>query len=203
MEHIEAIYYINLDRRADRREEIEQELDHLGVPQERRKRFPAVDEQPGFVGCAKSHLAVLKEARAMRHRNVLVLEDDFCPVVTPREFWGEIGRFFDSGVDWDVLMLAYNMQRAEPHDDCVGRVLDAHTTSAYLVHQDFYDTLIDTWEQGTEALQQTHAHWLYSIDICWKSLQLCSKWFYFRKRLSVQRTSFSDCSLMVVARGDI
>jgi hypothetical protein len=32
MEHIDKVVYINLDRRADRRAEIEAELDRLGVP---------------------------------------------------------------------------------------------------------------------------------------------------------------------------
>ena len=84
MEQISGAFYINLDRRLDRRKEIEAELGNLGVPYE---RFPAIKTIPGCIGCALSHLAVLKEARSRGYKNVLIFEDDFMPLVSKEEFW--------------------------------------------------------------------------------------------------------------------
>ena len=66
MEQISGAFYINLDRRVDRRKEIEAELDNLGASYE---RFPAIQTSPGCIGCAQSHLAVLKEARSRAYKN--------------------------------------------------------------------------------------------------------------------------------------
>jgi glycosyl transferase family 25 len=57
MKHIEHVFYINLDSRTDRRKEIEEELQRIGISGE---RFSAILAKPGIVGCNKSHLAVLK-----------------------------------------------------------------------------------------------------------------------------------------------
>lgn len=51
-------FYINLDRRTDRRAEIEKELEGLAM-----ERFPAVSHPNGAIGCTMSHLACLKLAR--------------------------------------------------------------------------------------------------------------------------------------------
>ena len=55
-ENIDKIIYINLNKRIDRRAEIEQELNAFNLPFE---RFEAI-ATPGFgiLGCGQSHLAV-------------------------------------------------------------------------------------------------------------------------------------------------
>jgi GR25 family glycosyltransferase involved in LPS biosynthesis len=59
--NIDKIFYINLEKRKDRREEIEKELNTFGLYYE---RFEAI-ETPGFgiLGCGLSHLSVLKIAK--------------------------------------------------------------------------------------------------------------------------------------------
>jgi hypothetical protein len=76
---IDCIFYLNLDHRPDRRAKIESELqpvaELLGYPME---RFPAIFHfSIGAVGCMKSHLAVLKEAKKRNYRRILIVEDDF------------------------------------------------------------------------------------------------------------------------------
>ena len=192
MDRISKIYYINLDRREDRRVETEAELRRLGLSESQWERFPAITHRCVTTGCTKSHLAVLKLARDRGHENVLILEDDFHAIVEPDEFWAEIVKFFDSKTPYDVVMLAYNLIRSEPKDDSVGYAREVQTASAYIVHNRFYDRLIDNVAEGCDLLENTGHHWNYSHDQYWKVLQPHAEWFYMLKRLSVQRPSYSD-----------
>lgn len=192
MDRIDKIYYINLDRREDRRVEIEEELNLLGVPESQWERFPAITHRCVTTGCSKSHLAVLKLARERGHENVLILEDDFHAVVEPDVFWSEIARFFDSNTPYDVVMLAYNLIRSEPRDDTVGYAREVQTASAYIVHSRFYDSLIENIAEGADLLEKYGRHWENAHDQYWKVLQPSAEWFYMLKRLAVQRPSYSD-----------
>lgn len=191
MEHIQHAVYINLDRRTDRRAEFESECQRIGLHVD---RFPAVAEQPGFVGCHKSHLAVLRMARDNNWDHVLIFEDDFQFLVSPTEFQSLLSEFFSSGIEYDVLMLSYNIQRQEPHNALLGKVLEAQTASGYLVHKRFYNTLIQNLEYHLPLLESTGAHWLHLNDQCWKSIQPQAAWYYFNTRIGKQRPSFSDLS---------
>jgi glycosyl transferase family 25 len=191
MEHIQHAVYINLDRRTDRRAEFESECQRMGFHVD---RFPAVAEQPGFLGCHKSHLAVLRMARDNDWDHVLIFEDDFQFLVSPTEFQSLLSEFFSSGIEYDVVMLSYNIQRQEPHNALLGKVLEAQTASGYLVHKRFYNTLIQNLEYHLPLLESTGAHWLHLNDQCWKSIQAEAKWYYFTTRIGKQRPSFSDLS---------
>ena len=71
---IEKVVYINLERRADRKVQVESELS-IFLP-EKIVRFAAIEDNPGCIGCSKSHVAVLKMAIQHQWRNVLIVEDD-------------------------------------------------------------------------------------------------------------------------------
>jgi len=183
-----AVRYINLDKRTDRRKEIEGELRRMGI--EKFKRFPAVKHKDGAVGCAYSHLNVLKEAKKKDYKNVLILEDDFEFTVSKEEFWKLMEA--TKGLDYDVIMLGYALNKHEDFNDTFYKVLDAQTASAYLVNSGFYDTLIKNLEEAVAKFEKTGHHWLYANDQCWKSLQPISKWYAFRTRIGKQRPSHSD-----------
>jgi glycosyl transferase family 25 len=189
MDYIKHIYYINLDRRPDRRAHIEEELARMDLTA---TRFPAIEYTPGHVGCFKSHLAVLKLAKEHDFENVLILEDDFQFLVTKDEFYAELRAFFESGMPYDVLMLSYNLKIGEPCNETVGYVKEAITASGYIVHRRFYDKLIELYEWSLPYLIGIQKHWLYMNDAVWIRLQPQSEWFYFMKRIGHQRPSYSD-----------
>ena len=188
---IDGAFYINLDARKDRRDEIEGELKDIDIPYE---RFPAIKTSPGIIGCGQSHSAVLKEAKSRGYKNVLVFEDDFKFLVTKEEFKILLKKAFEEVPDYDVIMLGYGMNKSEPFTDTLIKVIDAQTTSAYIINEKFYDTLITIWDDGTVKLIETGKHWDYALDQIWKSLQPKSKWYAFTKRVGKQRPSFSDTS---------
>lgn len=155
MEHIHRIIYINLERRTDRRQQLERELQNLRVPATQIERFPAIAHENGLLGCGESHLAVLQRARAEGWPNVLVLEDDFLPAVGADQWQERLQQFFADVPVYDVLLLAYNLMKANPHAARgVEKTIEAQTTAGYLVHCRFYDTLIANLAAGVQALDR-------------------------------------------------
>ena len=190
-ENIDKIIYINLNKRTDRRAEIEEELNNFNLPFE---RFEAI-ETPAFgtLGCGKSHLAVLKLAKERGYKNILILEDDFTFLVSKEAFEEQLTFFFNDQIDYDVLMLSYNLQKQLPTDyECVFKILYVQTASGYIVNQAYYDTLIHLYEYAMPLLESTMEHWNYSNDAVWNTIIPQGKWFGFVTRIGKQRPSYSD-----------
>ena len=203
MEHVHRIVYINLDRRTDRRQQLEQELQRLEVPTAKVERFAAIAHAEGLIGCGLSHLAVIRRAREQQWPNVLVLEDDFCAKADHAQLQAQLADLFRLP-GFDVFMLAYNIPDQQEDAATAGIVptQNAQTTSAYLVHSDIYDRLIETWEDGLALLQsEPWRHWDFALDQYWKRLQPESRWFRAVPRLGFQRASFSDCSQQFMDHG--
>ncbi|NDA89422.1 MAG: glycosyltransferase family 25 protein [Alphaproteobacteria bacterium] len=189
--NIDKIFYINLDKRTDRRYEIEQELNNMELPYE---RFPAVYHKQGNVGCGYSHLSVLKLARDRGYKNVLIFEDDFTFLVSKPELESYLELIFNNIKNFDVCFLSYNCDSFQdiPGHSFVKRVLDSQTASGYIVNEKCYSKLIHLYEQTIPLLEQTDYHWIYATDITWKEFQKQDMWVCFDKRLGKQRASYSD-----------
>jgi GR25 family glycosyltransferase involved in LPS biosynthesis len=189
--NIDKIIYINLEKRKDRREEIESELDKIELPYE---RFNAVERKMGLAGCGYSHLEVLKIAKRKNYKNILILEDDFMFLVSKEEFENQLTQFFDIVTQYDVCMISYNVLQNEPvsETDVVKRLLEAQTASGYIVNNHYYDKLIELYEKNIPILEQTGMHWIYANDQVWKPLQKQDKWYYFTTRIGKQRPGYSD-----------
>jgi GR25 family glycosyltransferase involved in LPS biosynthesis len=191
---IDGIFYINLDKRTDRRAEIEQELTNMDLPFE---RFPAI-ETPGrgILGCGCSHLSVFKLAKERKYKNVLIFEDDFYFIVTKEQLYNSLNLLFTEHVNFDVCMLAYNLKGEEecPNYPFLKRVRNAETASAYIINEKYYDTLIELYEWAMPLLDSTGMHWEYANDQVWKRLQMRDVWYCFKERIGKQRSGFSDNS---------
>lgn len=185
---IDGVFYINLDERSDRRIQIEQELQKIGL---RAERFPAIKHEFGIIGCGQSHIAVLKLARERRLKNVLVFEDDFELIVSPEEFWKQMNMFFAAKINYDVLLPSYNMSSSVDYNKFLYKVLESQTTSSYLINSKYFDTLIYMWERAIAMQIETHS-WDFALDIAWKLLQPRDNWYAFKIRLGKQRGSYSD-----------
>ena len=192
---LQRIFYINLDKRADRREQIERELRQYNL-YDKAERFSAFHTpDQGCLGCAMSHLAVLELAKERNYQQVLILEDDFYFTVSPQEFENLLQTFFESAPDYNVCMISYNMiQSTATNQPFIQKILEAQTASGYIVHHSFYDPLIKILEEAIPLLRQTREHWNYANDQIWKRLQPTSNWFAIVPRCGKQRDGFSDNS---------
>ncbi len=201
MNYIDKIYYINLDRRTDRKEEIENEFKRLDIPNEKIKRFTAIEYNPGCIGCSYSHYHVMNEGLHDSFNNILVLEDDFEFVVSKEELEENLKYIFEIRKfekPWDVIMFSYNIENAGNKvenisgDPILGRVKFAQTTSGFLVNKHYFQKLRDNIFEGVQKLLLTRQHWNYAVDVYWKELQEKDEWFYFKKNIGKQRPSSSD-----------
>jgi GR25 family glycosyltransferase involved in LPS biosynthesis len=189
--NISKIIYINLNRRTDRKEDIVKELDSFNLDYE---RFEAIETTGfGIVGCGLSHLNVLKIAKQRKYENILILEDDFTFLITKEEFEKNLDDFFSLNIPYDVCMLSYNLQQ---HKDTsyavVNKVIEAQTASGYIVHNSYYDKLINLYEWAIPLLESTRMHWVYANDQIWKQFQKQDNWYYFKTRIGKQRAGYSD-----------
>jgi len=192
--NIDKIIYINLDKRQDRKTEIENEL--ISKELLNFERFRAIETSGfGILGCSHSHLEVLKLAKERGYKNVLIIEDDFMFLVDKEELEQNLTDFFTSEAanDYDVCMISYNLiNGVDCHYPFLLKANDVQTASGYIVNANFFDALINLYEESTKLLEQTGQHWLYANDQAWKILQPQNNWYCFKKRIGKQREGFSD-----------
>ena len=186
---IDKIFYINLDRRTDRRDLIEMDLEKIGLAAE---RFVGIPYEPGIVGCGKSHLAVMKIAKERGYKNVLILEDDFTFLVSKEELDVALENFFSNVKDYDVCMLCGQNMSVTPLKSGLSKVFEANNASAYIINGAYLDALIELYERALPLLEQTGEHWNYANDQVWKVLQRKDNWLCFNPRLGKQRSGYSD-----------
>lgn len=203
MQHIDHIFYINLAKRVDRYEQINEEFRKMNIPSDKYERFDAfaVPELP-TLGCNRSHLGAMKLAKQRGYKNVLIFEDDFEFLVNAEELQDQLEKFFERAradtMDWKVAMLSYNSFAQQPYDELLSITTDCQTASGYLINGKYLDELIHWMQIGTDRLEQTKMFAYFMNDQWWKHLQKDNKWFLFNKRLGRQRESYSDlCGGMV------
>lgn len=199
--NLDAIVYINLDKRTDRRSEIEFELNKMNLKAE---RFSAIEHPPpnGIVGCGKSHLAVIKLAKERGYKNILILEDDFVFITEKLEFEESLTKLFESSIEFDVCFISYNLLEEQESDiPFLKRAKFSNTASGYIVNSHYYDKIIDLYEWSVPLLESTSQHWIYANDQVWRDLQEKDKWYCLVPRLGIQSDGFSDNSQKFIARG--
>jgi glycosyl transferase family 25 len=188
-------FYINLDYRIDRKEQIQEELNKKEIPFE---RFPAIYHEIGSIGCSKSHLNAIKLARDRKYKNIIIFEDDFEFIVNKDEFYQEMKKL--NNINFDACLLSYNTNHLYKYNDFLYKIKDAQTTSGYIVNSHYYDTLINYWEKSINVFEKLGkiGESKYTCDQSWKKLQERDNWYCFKKRIGKQRNSYSDIEKRIV-----
>ena len=109
--HIDSIYYINLNKREDRKKEF---LDNFPTVDESRIYRVTGHEYPenGAVGCLMSHVTALSRALEDPGENILICEDDF--TIKDMDYCNRmLALLFKNIPDWDVVMLGQNTIESE------------------------------------------------------------------------------------------
>ena len=200
-EGIDVIYYINLDHREDRRQEILEELHRMGVPDTKIVRISGHNRPgQGDWGCSLSHVETMRQFQASGLATGIILEDDFmftCDLPTLNQTFAQWG---DAHLPYDVCMLSANVGQTEPGPyPGVQRVLDAQTTAGYMVNHHYAPTLLQNFQEGAQRIGESyqqgkgdHLQGPYCVDQYWKRLQRGGQWFLFDPKVGRQRPSVSD-----------
>lgn len=193
--------YINLDRRQDRRRQIERELFSIGLSNF--TRFSAIPDANGSLGCAKSHLKVLQTLAIQPGDLFMVCEDDLAFSSNQEETEAVLQDFL-LHPHLDVLCLAYRLKA--PRLRLTRRLAIANgiqTASAYILRKRAIPVLIESFRESRDMLSAGAPKSIASIDIHWKKKQSSSLIFAISIRpLARQRRSYSDIANQVKDYGN-
>lgn len=157
------------------------------------ERFSAISHKIPALGCTLSHLGVLRQAQERGYETVMILEDDFEFLISKEEFQSILETLPS---DFDVVMLGYYILESEPYNDRFGKVLQATTSSGYIVHSRFYSTLFKIWKEASDLFEKNQesptAISTYINDQYWRRIQKEARWYYTLKRVGKQRSGYSD-----------
>jgi glycosyl transferase, family 25 len=195
--NVDRVFYINLDSRTDRKLRVQRELLKL-FRFDQIERFPAVKVSGhGALGCAKSHLEVLKLAMARGYKNYIVVEDDI-EILNLEELSTGIKEYntsIDGRVSHDILLLAANtFQFQRTQFKSIIRTTEAFAAMAYMVRSHYYPTLLKTFEESVHLLEKhgRGSDHLFALDVCWKQLQARDTWLQLYPVTITQRPDYSD-----------
>lgn len=156
LDFFEEVYYINLERRTDRKELFEKRSKEVGIDA---VRFLAIEPDPNDplilnstdprkrwkLGCTLSHQEIIRTATKNNFKNVLIFEDD---CIFLDGFEEKVSKCVNDlkNVEWDLMYFG-----GQPNNYC-NKVTDnlylmknggVYTTHAYAVNHTFYKKMIN------------------------------------------------------------
>jgi glycosyl transferase family 25 len=194
MDRLDKVFYINLDDRIDRRNEVEQEfLSRLNFSNF--YRFNAIKKERGALGCLFSHLSVLREMLINNWNSIMICEDDI-EILTNRESIDlHINLFLDND-SFDILCLGNNCGDFNTIDDNFNRGFDSLTTSCYVIKKHMVLPLMKLFINDDNDLINTPFENVVNedkiIDVEWKTIQSSYSFVLPTVRQLKQRSSFSN-----------
>ena len=212
-DYIDVAYYINLDHRTDRKEELLGELEKIDFPAEKIERIPAIYmKEKGHLGCSFSHIKTVETFLQSNYQTCFILEDDFEFSQSPEEVKSTIQKLFDSNVDFDLCMLSANVHDEEPIPgyDFIQKINSAATSAGFILTRKFAPILLANLKEGAKKLENSYNERTYitniskhdpdrfnydgqySLDHYWIYIQKENNWFIFEPKLGKQRNSYSD-----------
>lgn len=184
-QHVAKVLVINLDRRPDRWQQMQETLHQLGVPEENVMRMSGCEHENGALGRTLSHLQALTLARQQGWRNCLVLEDDAL-LLTQAKHVTAFNRLLASldHLPWEVVLLGARVNNGRPLKSLPGLIhaVDCEKVCAYLVNAPSYTALIQQMQSDPANLLESR----------WRTMQMQGKWLAFYPTISYQRAGFSD-----------
>ena len=198
--YFDVIYYINLDKRTDRKKSILNELQKMDINMKRVKRIPGIIDKFGALGCSKSHLLCLMDCKKNNYNNCLILEDDFIFKHNKKKTFDILNNFLNGNISWDLLMFSSFVRKWEHTQyPFLIKIHEGQTTSGYCVNNNFLNKLINNF---TESIKQLEKHNLpickFCLDQYWKRLQKNSKWYILNPRIGYQKEDYSDIEKKIV-----
>jgi GR25 family glycosyltransferase involved in LPS biosynthesis len=198
MDFIDIVYYINLEYRTDRNEQMLEWFDESGLPEEKIQRISAVHTPGrGHLGCLLSHIKTLELFLSSKHKICIIFEDDYQPI-NLSNFWINIQNLFDCKKKFDLVMLAYNILESDPTEiDFLRHVNKSFTSSGYIITREFAHNLLQNFKEAVSKLEEQEYRTKqkaneFCLDVYWQKLMPISRWYCFYPRLGKQREGFSD-----------
>tara|TARA_Y100000590_G_scaffold470766_1_gene669752 strand:+ start:34526 stop:35263 length:738 start_codon:yes stop_codon:yes gene_type:complete len=194
--------YINLENREDRKKNILKVMDSLEIPTEKINKVSGVYiPKNGHKGCVQAHILALQIAKMNKWDHILILEDDAKLNCNENEIQSKLKLVNDfiTSNKWDIFMLsaAFKKSSETDHDNIV-KIQSASTSTAYIVNNTYYDTLLKTFINCNNNMLSSRWEkdgWeSFALDQQWKPLQKEHLWFALNEDLLKQ--DFSGSTIM-------
>ncbi len=195
LNNFDIVYYINLKHREDRYNHINNELAKTNIDKEKINRIEGVYYKTfGILGCAKSHILALESFIKSNKEHCIIFEDDFEFTKSQEDITTLINTFFNSNINFDVLMLSSNTLNDTPTSyRFLNKIIDAQTLSGYCVSKQFAPILLANYKESVMILEKYgYKVHQYCFDIYMKKLQPISNWYCLNPKIGRQIESFSD-----------
>jgi hypothetical protein len=219
---LDAIIYINLENRGDRKDLLIKELDALQTDMSKVYKISGVYmPKNGHKGCLQLHVLALNmiKLNAQRWKRVLILEDNVEIIVDPDVFNNTITKALEKldviDPDWNVLMLATaykitsenkNTQELEIKNSkeekvpmALERLKSATTSSAYIIRENYVDKILELFNTCNQHLQpdklNEHGHKPWALDQQWLKLQEMDHWYSLNPDPIKQRAIWSTINV--------
>lgn len=161
-------WVINLSSRPDRIEGFTSSASGLF---EEIRRFDAIEEDIGQLGCAKSHSVILEQSISRSLPCVAIFEDDFRLKVSAEEVRGIVNEFLSLSF-LDVLCIAHQTWGPSLRVSENLRVgFGVQTTAGYVVKARAMSQLLEVFRESIELIEAGAPPELNAIDVAWQSLQ--------------------------------
>jgi GR25 family glycosyltransferase involved in LPS biosynthesis len=171
-------YYINLEHDIERNEKIVIELKKI-FKNDDICRFEAVKHNVGQIGCALSHINVLKNAMLQEKNNIFIFEDDVMWTHNT-EYIINILNNIDVD-DYNMIMLYYNIGFCENvlslkhYKKSLYHVANGRSTAGYIIKKAYIPKLLEIWEKSLPNIMKKPGT---EIDRTWCKLQTPEEKFY-------------------------
>lgn len=192
------VFFINLDRRPDRRIKFEETFGEFQLSDP--IRVPGVEHVDPMIGCSLAHHRALSEALRSGAEVSIIAEDDVMMRCDPAKLHAVIAEF--SGNRWlDVLCIGNRVKGLLfSISENLAVSNDIQTASLYVVKRSALEKLIQSMAESAELLA-LGAPWKDAApDTHWKKLQQGVLTFAVpRERCATQRAGYSDIGRKEVA----
>lgn len=203
-------FYINLDRREDRKEKIESQLKEFNITGiQRHSAFSEYDSNT--LNCKRSHLQLMDKLVESDYETILILEDDclFLDIIKT-----EGSQIFEdiNNTDWDLFWLGCRNRRSaiEYKNNCY-QVSSVSYAQSYLMKRNFCKFIIDNFSEnnffgqpvtpdellslapyGVDVVIHPEKYDYYNLDQPLNSLTPIYKSLCYKYGLTTQYSSYSD-----------
>jgi hypothetical protein len=187
LDRLDAVIFINLARRPDRRAAFEAEVERLGIRGV--TRLEAIEHPIAMLGCTLSHIASV--GRMLEHgwEAIMVCEDDVRFALDREELDVLVDAFLDDPAA-DVACLAYKEKVTEPYSSLFLRATYALTTACYVVKASIAPDIVRAWEESLDTRDDEGK--AFGTDYVWKGLQETRRFLIPIERAAYQEPGYSD-----------
>lgn len=183
------VSFINLAKRRDRRRQITVELKRIGISDFR--RFEAIEDDYGALGCARSHREVVANLDPSRNRLSMICEDD-CIFLEERDFIDKIVEEFALNPHLSVLALAYNAKNSLEISQTLAISSNTLTMCCYILKPHIVEPLLTCLNRSVELLAGGAPEGKGACDVQWKVIQRSHFLAIPIRRVAKQRPSYSN-----------